>query len=159
MIARAEKKLYLDRMVTHDCAGPPMEEEDGVENLLKTLRFGCNAIFGSNEKVQKLPTNEDIELITDRSRTENTTIGKLKGGADLSADTFDEMKEMVSTTSFGGIDFQELRRQHEKKGLKSMGDINELWRKRQRKNRIKMVDGMGSGYVSLGSQEEIFAFV
>lgn len=149
MQERAEKKLYLDRMVTRDNAQPVLDEENGDKgSLLSTLRFGCNAVFGSGGQVQELPTREEIELITDRTRTEDYTSGKLKGDAACRTDTFDEKKEMVSTMEFGGIDFKQVREQHQKSGLDSMKDISAMWRKRQRKNRLKMVDAAGSGYVS-----------
>lgn len=150
MQERAEKKLYLDRMVTRDSDRPAVddEDEDHAGGLLATLRFGCNAVFGSSEKVQELPSQEDIEMITDRSRTEAFTSGRLKGGADMNAETFDETKQMLSTTEFGGIDFVNLREQHKRNGINDMGDIQDMWRKRNRVSRIKMVDGHGSGYVS-----------
>ena len=114
MQERAEKKLYLDRMVTRDNARPTtdVQDNDTKGNLLSTLRFGCNAVFGSGEKKQELPTKEDIELITDRTRTEDYTSGKLQGNAEQSVDTFDETKAMVSMMELGGIDFQQLREQH-----------------------------------------------
>ena len=150
MQERAEKKLYLDRMVTRDNARPTssVEDDDNTGNLLSTLRFGCNAVFGSGGKVHELPTKEDIELITDRTRTEDFTSGKLQGNAEQSVNTFDEKKTMVSTMEFGGIDFQQLREQHRNNGINKLGDIQQMWAKRQRKNRIKMLDGKGSGYGS-----------
>lgn len=70
MLQRAEKKLYLDRMVTRDDAVVMNAgEEDKSDKLLSTLRFGCNAVFGSAMKVQELPSLQDIELITDRARS------------------------------------------------------------------------------------------
>eukprot|EP00977_Amphora_coffeiformis_P001840 scaffold353_cov185-Amphora_coffeaeformis.AAC.68 len=149
MLERAEKKLYLDRMVTRDDAvAMSVDEEEDSEKLLSLLRFGCNAVFGSATKVQQLPTPEEIELITDRTRTEDCSSGKLRGSTQLAANSFDTTKKLSSTTDFGGIDFAALREQHKKKAPKDMGAIHDMWRKRQRTNRIKMVNGLGSGYGS-----------
>jgi len=149
MLERAEKKLYLDRMVTRDDAvAMSVDEGEDSEKLLSLLRFGCNAVFGSAMKVQQLPTTEEIELITDRTRTEDWSTGKLRGSAQLVANSFDTSKEVCRTTDFGGIDFAALRELHKKKTPENMGAIHEMWRKRHRTNRIKMVDGLGSGYGS-----------
>lgn len=146
MQERAEKKLYLDRMVTRDDAvAIDTDEEENTDKLLSTLRFGCNAVFGSAMKVQELPTQEEIEIITDRTRTEDYTNGKLVGNADMAVNSFDAEKKFVDTMEFGGIDFKKLRKEHQKK-IKDIGEIQDIWRKRQRKNRIKMVNGEGSGY-------------
>lgn len=152
MIERAEKKLYLDRMVTRDgVLEMPLDESksEDTDRLMSTLRFGCNAVFGQNSDKHNLPTDEDIETITDRSRTEDFSDGKLKGGADSTAKDFDATKEFSATTDFGGIDFKKIREENGKKKTPlDMGQITDMWKKRQRKNRIKMVDGMGSGYGS-----------
>jgi hypothetical protein len=128
-----------------------LDESEDSDKLMSTLRFGCNAVFGQNaDKKHALPTDEDIETITDRSRTEDFSDGKLKGGADSTAKEFDATTEFTATTDFGGVDFKKLREEHGKKTkVKDIGQITELWKKRQRKNRIKMVEGTGSGYGSL----------
>lgn len=150
---RAEKKLYLDRMVMRDGAASeePSKSGDVTEDagkLMATLKFGCNAVFGSQaQQKMSLPTEEDIELLTDRSRTENFTGGKIQGGTETSTDTFDATKEFTSTTNFSGIDFAKIREEYKKKRTpKDVGHIKDMWRKRERKNRIKLVEGMGSGY-------------
>jgi SWI/SNF-related matrix-associated actin-dependent regulator of chromatin subfamily A member 5 len=151
MIERAQKKLYLDRMVTRDGVSElTLDESEDSDKLMSTLRFGCNAVFGQNSDKHALPTDQDIETITDRSRTEDFSDGNLKGGADATAKEFDATTEFTATTDFGGVDFKKLRDEHGKKTKpKDIGQITELWKKRQRKNRIKMVEGTGSGYGSL----------
>ena len=49
MVERAEKKLYLDRMVTQDGVAESVNDndEENADRLLSTLRFGCNAVFES----------------------------------------------------------------------------------------------------------------
>eukprot|EP00522_Entomoneis_paludosa_P007833 CAMPEP_0172444392 /NCGR_PEP_ID=MMETSP1065-20121228/4442_1 /TAXON_ID=265537 /ORGANISM="Amphiprora paludosa, Strain CCMP125" /LENGTH=1047 /DNA_ID=CAMNT_0013194915 /DNA_START=254 /DNA_END=3397 /DNA_ORIENTATION=+ len=151
MVERAEKKLYLDRMVTRDGAEPMPESgemEEDSERLMATLKFGCNAVFGQNQSESNiLPTDEDIEVITDRTRTEDYSKGNLKGDAVESAKEFDATKEFTATTKFGGIDFGQIREQYQQKKQESMDAIASTW-KRVRKSRIKMLDGLGSGYGS-----------
>ena len=154
IVERAEKKLYLDKMVTQDSAAGLSVNDDGqcdepdADRLLHTLRFGCSAVFGKGMKKQMLPTKEDIENITDRARTENTSIGNLKGSAESSTDNYDASKAFISTTDFGGIDFKKIREDYQKKHRPNdIGELTDIWqKKRERKNRIKMVDGNGSGY-------------
>jgi len=151
MVERAQKKLYLDRMVTRDGAAGDSQnnstedfEQDG-DKLLATLKFGCNAVFGKNEKSNHLPNDEDIEVITDRSRTEDCSKGKLKGGTIETAKDFDALKGFRSTTEFAGIDFGEIRRQNTNKQHETINEIGKAWQ-RERKSRIKMMNGEGSGY-------------
>lgn len=154
MIERAEKKLYLDAMVTRDGSNVPgsgasktISDNEDADLLMKTLRFGCNAVFGQDSGKQTLPTCQDIETITDRNRTENFSRGNLQGAVESNAKDFDAMTEFTDTTKFGGIDFKKIRQDYSgKKKLKDMGEIRDVWRKRQRKNRIKLVNGMNSGY-------------
>jgi len=151
MVERAEKKLYLDRMVNRDGAASEstsMEEEDDSGKLMQTLKFGCNAVFGEGSDKNRLPSDEDIAIITDRSRTEDFSSGKLKGGVDASAENYDATKKFTETTAFAGIDFKKIREEHKTAKVKDIGQISNIWKKRQRKNRIKMVNGEGSGYGS-----------
>ena len=149
MIERAEKKLYLDRMVNRDGACEEImdqTEENDSGKLLQTLKFGCNAVFGQGAEKNRLPSDEDIALITDRTRTEDFSAGKLRGGVDASVEEFDATKKFTETTAFGGIDFKQIRDNHKNTKIKNMVEISCIWKKRQRKNRIKMVESEGSGY-------------
>jgi len=155
MIERAEKKLYLDRMVNRDGASSveALDDQESEENdsgkLMSTLKFGCNAVFGAGTDKNRLPSDEDIEIITDRSRTEDFSSGNLKGGADASAGDFDATKKFTETTDFGGIDFKKIREEYKNSKVDNLGQISDIWKKkRERKNRIKLVDGIGSGYGS-----------
>ena len=116
MVERAEKKLYLDCMVTRDGAPDPAVQTDAEEQdtsaLLSTLRFGCNAVFGSDKDDMLLPSDEDIAAITDRNRSEDYSVGNLKGGAVSNAGNFDATAAFTATTEFGGIDFKAIREQH-----------------------------------------------
>ena len=151
MVERAEKKLYLDRMVTQDGVAESVNDNDdeNADRLLSTLRFGCNAVFGSGEKKQALPSDEDIEVITDRARSQDFSLGNLKGGVDSNAKDFDATQEFKATTDLCGIDFARIRKDYtKKKRPKDIGALTNMWKKRERKSRIKMVSGHGSGYGS-----------
>lgn len=150
ILQRAEKKLYLDGMVTSDGTNDQkMNEENFTDSskLLSTIRFGCNAVFGSNDtSSMQLPTESEIEIITDRSRTVEASQGNLKGGVALNAATFDATTKFTATTDFGGIDFQAVREKHQHdKRLGTMKDISAQW-KRRSKSRIKMVASDNSGW-------------
>ena len=163
MIERAEKKLLLE-MVNQESntANSEQDPEDAVRGLSATelwedIKFGCEAVFG-NSSDNKLPSEKDIDDITNRARKESDSVGKLTGGTRLTAKSFDEKKEFSKSQFFGGADFRELRKQHEeeekKKIPKNLSGIAHLWndiknlenKKRERKSRICQIAGEGSGY-------------
>lgn len=154
MIERAQKKLFLDQMVNQDWMADELDVSKG--ELMSTLKFGCDAVFGEDSENQNaLPTDHDISMITDRDRSEIFSDGRLKGGASHTVSDFKAHQELTATTKLGGIDFKEIRDQHKKsktKGLlKDIGGIADMWiklQKRQRKSRIINVEAEGSGYGS-----------
>lgn len=123
--------------------------------LLKSLQFGCNAVFGDAAQ-NLLPTEEDINTITDRSRTEQSSAGKLKGGVAQTTEAFDAEVRLTDSQSFGGVDFKALREKQKKKQTSNipsnLRDVAVHWahasgeQKRERKSRLVMVKGQGSGY-------------
>ena len=165
ILERATKKLYLDQMVNRGGSSESVENDgSGLSSadLLDSLKFGSNAIFKSSND---LPTDSDIDTLTDRNRSENTSNGILEGGVSNSAKDFDKHKELTDTQSFGGVNFRKLRAEkleraasNGKKG-KFINVLKQEWKeaklspeaemgrgKRERKSRIRQVDGMGSGY-------------
>ncbi|KAL7581573.1 hypothetical protein ACA910_022133 [Epithemia clementina (nom. ined.)] len=151
MVERAEKKLFLERMVTRDGSSTENlndDEEADAGRLLSALRFGCNAVFGDSQ-TNALPTDDDIEILTDRNRTEDSSAGKLKGGMESSALDYDATKAMTETTCFAGIDFKKIRESVKEKP-KDIDHITAVWKKRQRKNRIKIVNARNTGWGSKG---------
>jgi len=78
-----------------------------TKDMIADLKFGSNAIFGSN--VYSLPSEKDIEIITDRSRTEDSSIGNLKGGISMKVSNFDTTLEMADIHKFEGVDFRKIR--------------------------------------------------
>lgn len=49
---------------------------------------------------------KENNILTDRSRAEDFSNGKLKGGTEKAAESYDAMMEFTSTTNFGGINRQ-----------------------------------------------------
>jgi len=151
---RAAKKLYLDRLVMRQgSTAKPLEEDEedpacATGRLMDALKFGCSAVFGNKSQTEmKLPSDEDIEILTDRSRTGDFSGGAIKGGLETNTDDFDVTKEFTSTTDFGGIDFKKIREEYKKvRRPRDLSTIGDMMRKRERKNRITMVEGKGTGY-------------
>ena len=162
MLERAEKKLLLE-MVNKESKDAKFDQDDmarglSAGELLEDIKFGCQAIFG-NSGHNELPSWEDIDNITDRSRKDSDSAGKLKGGTSKNAQSFNAEAEFSSSQFFGGADFQAIRQAQDKKqkqGVpKNLAGIAHLWKdiqklddKRNRKSRIVLLDGMGSGYGS-----------
>jgi hypothetical protein len=164
VVERAEKKLYLDQMVNRSASTHGDEDVDvSTSDLLETLKFGANAIFASSND---LPTDSDIDKITDRNRNEEASDGKLKGGATKTAKDFEHEKELTDTMAFTGIDFRKLREEREKASngvpkQKFLDKLKQDWKEAQegpqqelgkgqrvRKSTIVMTQGLGSGYGS-----------
>ena len=156
---RAQKKLFLDKMVNKDTS-LNKDQFDNIsgKEVMFTLKFGCNAVFGADAKEKNtLPTHNEIEIITDRSRTEDYSFGKLKGGASESVSDFKVDQHFTTTSKLGGIDFKVILEEQKKKVNKigtlpsQLRDVTTMWReiqnaKRIRKSRLVFIAGKGSGY-------------
>ena len=167
ILERATKKLYLDQMVNGGGSSEAVGSDGtglSTSELLASLKFGSNAIFKSSND---LPTDDDIERLTDRNRSESTSVGILKGGISNSAKDFEKDKELTDTRTFAGVDFRKLREEKEEKANiqgkkgKYLDSLKQEWKeaklgpekemgkgKRVRKSRLLQVDGIGSGYGS-----------
>jgi len=86
MIQRTEKKLLLE-MVNRDSHSnttmdPEQQDSDAVARgfsateLWENIKFGCEAVFG-NSSNNELPSEEDIAVITNQTRKESDSVGKL----------------------------------------------------------------------------------
>jgi hypothetical protein len=145
MIERAEKKLYLDRTVTRDGMTEEITDDDADSGrLMATLRFGCNAVFGGNSKTHSLPTDEDIEAITDRSRTEDFLNGKLKGGTDSSTKDFNARKSSLQPPPLVELTLKRFATNTERSSVPKTWAISP----KCGRSVSEMVDGTGSGYGS-----------
>lgn len=157
ILLRAQKKLFLDKMVNKDSSmdNDKFDNISGSE-IMSSLKFGCNAVFGADsDKKNILPTAQEIEIITDRLRMEDHSDGKLKGGASTSTTDFEAEEQFTATTNFGGIDFKailnELNQKTHRFVPSKLSDVSDMWRsihnaKRERKSRLVMLAGTGSGY-------------
>lgn len=103
IVQRAEKKLYLDKMVNRDgesstddgsssssasasaSSGGGDDEPSGSE-LLAALSFGCQAVFDGGGEI---PTDAEFDAIIDRTRTGEEACGGLSGGQQHSTTDFD----------------------------------------------------------------------
>ncbi|KAH8098631.1 helicase [Aureococcus anophagefferens] len=152
VLQRSQKKLFLSNMVNaaqqlgHDDAA--VDDDDvgrlGGAEVLSMLRFGAASMFRG--ETNREPTDAELEGIIDRTRTGGAeeTSGGLVGGVEASADTFDTSEEFVSTRELFGAEVKAPPRI-------SHRDISEQWKhvvdgRRERKQRIKMVEGKGTGY-------------
>jgi hypothetical protein len=173
IVERADKKLLLDQMVNRDpttAAVAAMKQLDAegksggglsAMDLLADIKFGCNAVFDSSQS-NDLPTDDEISAITDRTRTESDSKGRLRGNETKNAAGFDANKALSDTQAFGGLDFRKLRNERskmeEKETPKNLRGIAHLWKevaamqsmnkKREVKHRIIQVKGNGSGWGS-----------
>ncbi|CAJ1964873.1 unnamed protein product [Cylindrotheca closterium] len=104
-----------------------------------------------------MPTWEGNDMITDRTRKESDSVGKLYGNAQHSARNLDASQALGETHHFEGIDFRTIRKQQaalvKSKIPQSLLGIGHLWQeicklktKRERKNRIMLVESKESGY-------------
>jgi len=146
ILERATKKLYLDQMVNRGVSSEHVDSEGSrltTAELLASLKFGSSAIFQSSND---LPSDKDIDNLTDRSRCEDTSNGVLKGGVLNSAKDFKQDMELTDTRAFQGMDFRKLLA--EKEAKVEQHKMSRLMEKgsRIRKNRIVNLEGKGSGY-------------
>jgi SWI/SNF-related matrix-associated actin-dependent regulator of chromatin subfamily A member 5 len=165
MLERAEKKLLLEmvnRESSNTASTNNTDDQDiqvrglSAKELLDDIQFGSQAVFGASTN-NELPSWDDMDAITDRSRTESDSVGRLQGGIAQSAENFDATKTFTNAQHFGGMDFSTIRKEQEARmkakipsNLKGIGhlwqEISQLSQKRQRKSRLMHVDGSGSGY-------------
>lgn len=147
-VERAQKKLYLDQVVNRDSARATENKAltaFSTDEMLQSLQFGSNAVFGdSNSDLNCLPSEEDIRHITDRSRSEDDSMGNVKGGASHTLGDFDASAKLTSSSKLGGIDFQAIREAHWKSGGRKQSEKTliagaQALAKRQVKSRIIVV--------------------
>ena len=168
IVERAEKKLYLDQMVNRGTSNRDVEDAGlSTSELLASLTFGSNAVFSSSND---LPSDSDIEKVTDRTRGEDCSDGKLRGGAAQTAADYDRDRELTDTRKFCGVDFRKLREEKEArerehylgKGPKGklLDKLKQDWKEaqkgeslddmgkgmRDRKSRLIQVKSNGSGW-------------
>jgi len=157
IVDRAQKKLFLDRMVNGRAPPAAADGSPSTTTLLADLRFGSDAVFGKGGR--SLPTDAEIENITDRARTEHTSRGHLQGGRSANLAEFETgaVQPDHDHNNFEGVDFKAIREKHskqEKKRTKGLGNGDSDWDlgtesgvgKRRKKSRITYQPTNGSGY-------------
>ena len=133
ILLRAEKKLYLDKMVNRDSAQQAMQYEKlDMKEMLKLLRFGANAVFSS----AKSSTFSDKDLNQLIRRDKN----KFKDEKQRHrADKFEAQTAPLDFRNMAGLNLQNSSKK------KTLRDIGNEWimskKKRDRKSRIVNVDG------------------
>lgn len=117
ILQRAEKKLYLDRLVNQDSMGglggaarggaggsganADADAEPDSSELLKALTFGAQCCFGADGG--RGPTEEELDAITDRNRTADASVGALKGGAQHAASAYDAAAVSMKLRELQGV--------------------------------------------------------
>ncbi len=133
ILLRAEKKLYLDKMVNRDSTQQAMQYEKlDMKEMLKLLRFGANAVFSS----AKSSTFSDKDLNQLIRRDKN----KFKDEKQRHrADKFEAQTAPLDFRNMAGLNLQNSSKK------KTLRDIGNEWimskKKRDRKSRIVNVDG------------------
>jgi len=175
IVQRAQKKLYLDRMVNQESASSAMEsagraaadEELDASEMMSMLRFGAACCFSAT--ADKPPTDAEIVAIIDRTRTESDTVGSLVGGQQHSVADFDARTQELSLRALQGCSYGESGSQSKPGsaagasdieslagmlGGGTIADINDAWEKvsngkRKGKSRMSTVKVAGVGEVNV----------
>lgn len=148
IVQRAEKKLYLDKMVNnqspHDnsASAPSGVDDVGANEMLSAITFGAHAVV--NRPSDSGDTDLDdaaIDAIIDRTRSETSSVeGLISGGAAKS--TLDYDADATTTTAsirelrgvlYGSGEDEKKRKSNEV----TTGDIGLEWSRYQDTKRIK----------------------
>jgi len=149
ILARARKKLYLDKMVNRDSTRQAMEfEKLGKKEMLKMLSFGAHAILKGDDK-GGAGTMSDAQLDKVMDRTVDFGAPE-KNGSSVKCGTAPSATEQQDTAETfvaeqPALDFRRMMLP-EKKRKQSLQDIGSEWQKvcsakRKREGRIVQVGG------------------
>ena len=151
IIQRAEKKLFMDKMVNRDSTRQAMEfEKLGKKEMLKMLKFGAHAVFGGHD-----PTAESLGDGKDMAGTSN--LDSIDIGIPLSSmsELMDRNKDWDSSKNAAEFNaelppvaIRDMLSEEigQLKKRPSFREIGQEWQKvlatkRKRVNRIVRVDG------------------
>jgi len=149
-VQRAEKKLFLDQMVNRNTSSDTAEgfkdadEEDvSSSEMLKALQFGAHAVFKAADNAEV--SDQELDTIIDRSRTEDCSVGALQGGTSHDAAGFNAEQIAVSMRELEGEVYGG-EKETTFQNCKSVSDIAGQWqelqnKQRERKSRVVNVDG------------------
>lgn len=174
MLSRAEKKLFLNAMVAeidpdeelneHDKPADPSEVMEALgiggsamskSELASLIRFGANAVVDSETSGNKNISEEELDNLLERQGRDKVveiiTAEAVKNTDDSAVFEQAQAQLKERMESLKEVDLRQLgnmvynKKKPDKK--KSFGgEVLELNEKRQRKERIVMIDGKGTGY-------------
>jgi len=138
VLQRSQKKLYLSEVVNRGDDQNQQQESMTASEVLSMVKFGAAAIFDSKNQAE--PSDSDLDAIVDRSRTETTSVGNLKGEQTHNASDFDATTEAIDTRNLFGLRVDA--------APQSMADVASAWTealarvpdKRERKQRVQLVE-------------------
>ena len=175
IVQRAEKKLYLDKMVNSGATGASgandgTAEEATTAEIMSALKFGASCCFNA-EGADAAPTDEQIDAIIDRSRKEGDSIGGIVGGGQHSAADFDAQASELNMRELQGSVYGDEKAEQSGGGSSgpskaqlssvagmlgggTLADINDAWEaiassKREAKSRLRMEKVAGVGEVAV----------
>ena len=165
IVQRAQKKLFLDKMVNRDSTATANKMESlGAKEIMKMLSFGMDRIFENSDTSDGgdgYMTEMEVDAIIDRTpRAESSSAAasasasssaapasaaasSLKTGQKTNAEEFHETAPMIALTKFQGVDY---RKGQEKKSFRGIAEdwVDELKdsdKGRTRVSRFTTVDG------------------
>jgi len=173
IVQRAEKKLYLDKMVDGSHKGAEAggssgkDEELSSSEMKSMLKFGAQCCFQSAEP----PSDAMIDTIIDRTRKEGDSLGEAFSSTSKSAADFDATTQMLNMRELQGESFGEKKEKDKSAvrdlegmlsgggGASTLADIDEQWRavqqnKRQHKSRMSTVHVVGVGKVQVLNEND-----
>mmetsp|Transcript_15446 Transcript_15446/g.43214 ORF Transcript_15446/g.43214 Transcript_15446/m.43214 type:complete len:946 (+) Transcript_15446:412-3249(+) len=171
VLLRADKKLFLDKMVNRDEGGSSAASKEGtglgMSEMLSAIQFGADRIFQGDKG--RMPSDKELDAIIDRSGPGEQDEVKIckEGqapaplclqGAKLSAAEFVEsgvQQAPLSSYLLNGTDYSKYR------GA-SMKDLAEEWQasgaKRQSSSTTVVIDGHVVSKSSIRDQQKLAAW-
>ena len=169
VLMRADKKLFLDKMVNRDGGSSGLGEEDktGVSEVLAALQFGADKIFRGDKG--RMPTDEELDVIIDRSaafQLEKDSVQVCRGEADSAASCLEEAKLSAAEFANGGVQQVPISsyllngtdyRQYKSSSLQ---DLANEWKdsKRERSSTTVVIDGHVVSKSSIRDQQKLQAW-
>eukprot|EP00948_MAST-09A_sp_MAST-9A-sp1_P004011 g4011.t1 len=131
ILQRAEKKLYLDKMVNTSSNEQEREMEKlGKEEMLKMLKFGAHAVFSGSDSGLSYSDEDVLNIIDRKQNYENTQ---------LDCSSYEKEDIALSIRDMKGFSSEETKA----KACQSVSEIAKAWsnKKRERKATTVIIDG------------------
>lgn len=167
MVSRAEKKLFLNAMVAERDPDEQLDEQSEADalgiggssiskgELASLIRFGANAVIDSENSKSQSINDEELDVFLERTGRDNSnTKPDVKDDPDAfekaqaSIRERNEKLQEVDLRQLGNVVFTKKKPDKKKSLADEQKQILESVTpgKRQRKERIVMMDGKGTGY-------------